>query len=82
MMTIVYKSPVKSAKTDTQCYCCGKDVDPDKCGVVHVHGGGANVVTEQEAAALPENQDLGLQYVGRDCVKRHGLAAYVLPAAS
>lgn len=59
------------AETDHRCYICGKDVNPNTAAEVHVHDGGSKIVTEEEAAALDSRGDLGLQYIGRDCLKKH-----------
>jgi hypothetical protein len=63
----------ENAKTDIVCCVCGKDVSPTKARSAHMHKGGSVFVTEAEAAQLGEGGDMGLQFIGPDCAKRHGL---------
>ena len=55
----------------TPCVVCGRGVKPPHRYVVHVHCGGSHVVTEAEAATLPENEDLGGYPIGADCLRRN-----------
>lgn len=59
------------------CLVCGRG-----CGVrshyVHLHDGGALIVTEAEAAKLDASGDMGMYPVGRDCFRHHPeLARYI-----
>lgn len=48
------------------CAICGKAVIKPRYWV-HVHAGGLNLVTEEEAATLDTAADMGFFPVGRDC---------------
>jgi hypothetical protein len=39
--------------------------------MVRLHGGGLLIVTEEEAATMAENEDLGGYPIGADCLRRH-----------
>lgn len=52
------------------CCVCGKAVKAPRT-YLHVHAGGAAVVTEDEARTLPANADLGMQPVGPECLREH-----------
>lgn len=53
------------------CCVCGKPVKRPFKLAVHEHNGGGYIVTEEEAAALARNADLGLQPIGSDCLRKH-----------
>lgn len=56
---------------DTQpCIICGKPVKNPRY-MVHVHEGGASLVTETEAQAMDDNADLGLYPIGVKCLKNN-----------
>ncbi len=56
------------------CVVCGRGCDMDTSPLVRLHGGGALIVTEEEAAQLNaagrEAEDMGAYPVGRDCLRR------------
>lgn len=53
------------------CLICGRPTNYKRAAVVHVHGGGAVIVTEEEAASMNPAADLGAQPIGPDCLRRH-----------
>lgn len=54
------------------CLICGKPIKYDKQRyTVHVHDGGASIVTEEEAATMDEAADLGCHPIGTDCLRQH-----------
>lgn len=54
------------------CQLCGAPiVDQAKAVMVHVHNGGCDVVTEEEAATLDPCADLGMQPIGPECFRKH-----------
>jgi hypothetical protein len=61
----------------TPCAICGRAVNTDssRTAWIHVHNGGASIVTEAEAKALNdagrEAADMCFYPVGSDCLKRH-----------
>lgn len=52
------------------CVVCGKPC-PTSPFSVHVHGGGSDLVTEEEAKSLNDAGDLGWYPIGRNCLKQH-----------
>jgi hypothetical protein len=52
------------------CVVCGKPC-PTSPFSVHVHGGGSDLVTEEEAKNLDDAGDLGWYPIGRNCLKQH-----------
>jgi hypothetical protein len=59
------------------CIVCGKPVVDPKF-MIHVHAGGTSAVTEEEAAQLGGQADLGLHPLGGECRRKHpALAPYV-----
>lgn len=52
------------------CVVCGKGIVKPRY-MVHVHNGGLDLVTEDEAAQLSEAADLGWNPLGRDCYRKH-----------
>lgn len=56
------------------CIVCGKPITKARqahCAWLRIHGGGALVVTDAEAARMGEAADLGAHPVGDDCLRRH-----------
>lgn len=54
------------------CIICGKEIkNPLKAHYLHVHNGGGDIVSEEEAARLDPAADLGGQPVGSDCWRKH-----------
>lgn len=54
----------------TPCVVCGKGVTHPRW-MVHVHNGGLDLVTEEEAATLSDAADLGWHPLGSDCYRKH-----------
>lgn len=52
------------------CVICGRHA-PRTPYYVHLHRGGATVVTEAEAATLGEAGDMGAYPIGVDCLAKH-----------
>jgi len=71
---------------DPPCAICGKGVKRgNEAGMVHIHGGGGVIVTEEEArernARDGDGGDLGGFPVGRECLRNHPeIAPYVVRA--
>lgn len=69
-----------SALTGDQqpCIICGKAIKNEKLATwVHLHNGGASIVTEAEAATLNPAADCGLYPIGPTCAKKiPGVEAY------
>jgi len=63
-----WKNRVKG--DDAPCIICGRGAGSN-APVVHVHNGGDSVVTDEEVATLDDAGDLGLQPIGRNCLKKH-----------
>ncbi len=75
-----YSKNSEACREDDQCCVCGKGIKEGKAaGWLHVHDGGASVVTEAEAETMPEAGDMGMQPIGADCLRKHkaALAAFV-----
>lgn len=54
------------------CVVCGKQIPLKKARYwVHLHDGGALIVTDAEASEMPENADMGVYPVGSDCLRRY-----------
>ena len=53
------------------CVICGKAVTTPNPWMVHLHGGGGYIVTEEEAGTMPEAEDLGLYPIGAECLRQH-----------
>lgn len=51
------------------CGLCGRHVENPKWAI-HIHGGGQYAVTEEEAATMPSNEDLGCYPIGTECAKK------------
>jgi len=55
---------------EVPCIICGRPVRNWKLSI-HVHNGGADAVTEAEAATLDEAADLGCWPIGANCLRQH-----------
>lgn len=64
------KNAAKCKGDEQPCIVCGKPVKAAKW-YVHLHCGGSHAVTEEEAATLPDNEDLGLYPIGTCCLRKH-----------
>lgn len=61
----------RNTNTDAlPCAVCGKSVTQPRYWV-HVHCGGAYIVTEEEAAELDTAADMGFFPLGSDCRRKH-----------
>src|SRR5690242_14568660 len=62
------------AHGDYPCIVCGRKVR-DPRYMVHVHGGGLTIATEQEAEELNKDEegaaDMGMYPIGADCLRKH-----------
>lgn len=72
----------ENAKTQYNCYVCGRDVDAKKDHfMIHAIHGGGDVLFPSDAdekawAATNDNGDLGGQPVGPTCVRKMGLTGW------
>lgn len=68
---------------EVPCVLCGKGIKPGAgVGYLHIHGGGALIVTEEEAARMSAAGDMGMQPIGRECLRQHPeLRPYLAGAA-
>jgi hypothetical protein len=60
------------------CLICGLPVQPPFRRWLHLHDGGATIVTDTEAAALGREGDLDYFPVGPECAKKKAVAPYVV----
>lgn len=65
-----HKHAAKARKNYNPCIICGRPAGLT-AKFVRVHGGGAIVVTEAEAAELSPGADMGMQPIGLKCLKLH-----------
>ena len=71
-----YSKNLAYVKGAYPCVVCGKPV-PNPRYMVHLHGGGGVLVTEEELPALlqsgelTENADLYFYPIGQDCLRQH-----------
>lgn len=64
------KNVRKCGNNGIPCAICGKPIAFDKIRhMVHIHNGGEDVVTEEEAQLLDPAADLGMYPVGAACLK-------------
>lgn len=53
------------------CVVCGRGIKAKNPRMVHVHDGGASIVTEDEAAKLNPNADMCFFPIGPCCLRKH-----------
>jgi hypothetical protein len=53
------------------CAICGRGIKAKNPQSVHVHAGGAAIVTEEEAAILSAAADMGWFPIGPECLRKH-----------
>ena len=66
-----YFKNVNRCGAATPCVICGKAVTTANPAHIHLHNGGASIVTEAEAATMDPAADLGLYPIGADCLRRY-----------
>ena len=53
------------------CVICGRGIKSENPKMVHLHDGGAAIVTEAEAATMDPAADLCFYPIGPECLRKH-----------